>query len=59
MLKYVVGFYFFFYINQLHRLDLFCGENLNNLRTINQYFYILNSILLFKTKILEQTEAQV
>jgi len=33
--------------------------NLNNLRTINQDFYTLNSILLFKTKNLEQTEAQV
>jgi hypothetical protein len=33
--------------------------NLNYLRTINQDFYILNSILLFKTKNLEQTCAQV
>ena len=33
--------------------------DLNYLRTINQDFYILNSILLFKTKNLEQTCAQV
>ena len=40
--------------------SLFCNVNVNNLRTTkNQDFYILNSILLFKTKNLEQTCAQV
>jgi hypothetical protein len=33
--------------------------DLNNLRTINQDFLILNSILLFKTKNLEHACAQV
>jgi replication initiation and membrane attachment protein DnaB len=33
--------------------------NLNNLRTINQNIYILNSILLFKTKIFDQRNARV
>ena len=33
--------------------------NLNNLRTVNQDFYILNSILLFKAKKIDPRNAQV
>jgi hypothetical protein len=39
--------------------SLFCKVDWNNLRTINQDSYILNSIFLLKTENLEQTEAQV
>ncbi len=36
-----------------------CLVNLNNLHILNRDLYILNSILLFKTKNLEQTCARV